>query len=71
MGAPVFLGYWLYSFHSRVLPNWIAPAILPLFCLMVAYWDDRRRRVARPFLAIGLALGFFAIAIVYQSNLHR
>jgi 4-amino-4-deoxy-L-arabinose transferase-like glycosyltransferase/membrane-associated phospholipid phosphatase len=68
MGAPVFLGYWLYSFHSRVLPNWIAPAILPLFCLMVAYWDERRR-VARPFLAIGLALGFFAIAIVYQSNL--
>jgi 4-amino-4-deoxy-L-arabinose transferase-like glycosyltransferase/membrane-associated phospholipid phosphatase len=68
MGAPVFLGYWLYSFHSRVLPNWIAPAILPLFCLMVAYWDERRR-VARPFLAIGLALGFFAVAIVYQSNL--
>ena len=24
MGAPVFLGYWLYSFHSRMLPNWIA-----------------------------------------------
>jgi 4-amino-4-deoxy-L-arabinose transferase-like glycosyltransferase/membrane-associated phospholipid phosphatase len=68
MGAPVFLGYWFYSFHSRVLPNWIAPSILPLFCLMVAYWDERRR-VARPFLAIGLVLGFFAIAIVYQSNL--
>jgi hypothetical protein len=68
MGAPVFLGYWLYSFHSRVLPNWIAPAILPLFCLMVAYWDERRRAV-RPFLVIGLAIGFFAVAIVYQSNL--
>ena len=29
MGAPLFLGYWLYSFHSRILPNWIAPAIVP------------------------------------------
>jgi 4-amino-4-deoxy-L-arabinose transferase-like glycosyltransferase/membrane-associated phospholipid phosphatase len=68
MGAPLFLGYWLYSFHSRILPNWIAPAILPMFCLMVVYWDERRR-VAKPFLAIGLALGFFAVAILFQSNL--
>ena len=68
MGAPVFFGYWLWSFHSRILPNWIAPAILPMFCLMVAYWDERRR-IAKPFLAIGLALGFFAVAILFQSNL--
>ncbi len=68
MGAPLFLGYWLYSLHSRILPNWIAPAILPMFCLMVAYWDERRR-VAKPFLAVGLALGFFAVAILFQSNL--
>jgi hypothetical protein len=68
MGAPLFLGYWLYAFHSRILPNWIAPAILPMFCLMVVYWDERRR-VAKPFLAIGLALGFFAVAILFQSNL--
>ena len=68
MGAPVFLGYWLWSFHSRILPNWIAPAVVPMFCLMVAYWDERRR-IAKPFLAIGLALGFFAVAILFQSNL--
>jgi 4-amino-4-deoxy-L-arabinose transferase-like glycosyltransferase len=68
MGAPVFFGYWLWSFHSRILPNWIAPAILPMFCLMVAYWDERRR-IAKPFLATGLALGFFAVAILFQSNL--
>jgi 4-amino-4-deoxy-L-arabinose transferase-like glycosyltransferase/membrane-associated phospholipid phosphatase len=68
MGAPVFLGYWLYSFHSRILPNWIAPAVVPMFCLMVAYWDERRR-IAKPLLAIGLALGFFAVAILFQSNL--
>jgi 4-amino-4-deoxy-L-arabinose transferase-like glycosyltransferase/membrane-associated phospholipid phosphatase len=68
MGAPVFLGYWLWSFHSRILPNWIAPAVVPMFCLMVAYWDGRRR-IAKPFLAMGLALGFFAVAILFQSNL--
>jgi len=72
MGAPVFFGYWLWSFHSRILPNWIAPAVVPMFCLMVAYWDERRQagsRLVKPFLAIGLALGFFAVVILSQSNL--
>ncbi len=68
MGAPVFFGYWLYSLHSRILPNWIAPAIVPMFCLMVLYWKERPQ-VAKPFLAAGLALGIFAVAIMYQSNL--
>ena len=68
MGAPVFLGYWLYSFHSRVLPNWIAVAVIPMFCLMVAYWDERRR-LAKPFLTAGLVLGFFAFAVLHQSKL--
>ena len=44
MGAPVFLGHWLFSFHSRILPNWIAPAIIPMFCLMVVYWDETAAR---------------------------
>jgi 4-amino-4-deoxy-L-arabinose transferase-like glycosyltransferase len=68
MGAPVFLGHLLWSFHSRILPNWIAPAILPMFCLMAAYWHERRR-FAKPFFAAGMALGIFVIAIMYQSNL--
>ena len=68
MGAPVFLGHFLWSFHSRILPNWIAPAVLPMFCLMVVYWNERRR-AAKPFFAAGVALGIFAIAIMYQSNL--
>src|SRR5207249_9171688 len=41
LGGPVFLGHWAYSLHSRVQPNWIAPAVLPMFCLAVAYWDAR------------------------------
>ncbi len=66
MGTPVFLGYWLWSFHSRVQPNWIAPAVLPMFCLMVAYWNGRRG--VKPLLAAGLALGFLSVTILYQSN---
>jgi 4-amino-4-deoxy-L-arabinose transferase-like glycosyltransferase/membrane-associated phospholipid phosphatase len=101
MGAPVFLGHWLWSFHSRILPNWIAPAVLPMFCLKVAYWNEKmgflqsaarrspirheddnnpRRagsetgfptgwRWVKPLFAAGVALGIFAIAIMYQSNL--
>lgn len=68
MGAPVFLGYWLYSFHSRIQPNWIAVAIIPMFCLMVAYWHERRH-LAKLFFIIGLAIGFFAFAIMHQSKL--
>jgi hypothetical protein len=68
MGAPVFLGHWLYSLHSHVLPNWIAPAVVPMFCLMTLFWNERPR-LARPFLAFGLVLGFLAVAILHQSKL--
>ena len=72
MSAPVLLGHLIYSFHSRILPNWIAPALPPMFCLMAVYWDARLRdgsRLVKPLLTIGLALGFFAVAIMYDSNL--
>jgi len=66
MGTPVFFGYWLWTFHSRVQPNWIAPAVLPMLCLMVAYWQGRRG--VKPLLAAGLALGFLTVAIMHQTN---
>jgi membrane-associated phospholipid phosphatase len=72
MGAPVFFGYWLYSFHSRILPNWPVVAVLPMFCLMIAYWNEHWRagsKWIKPFLAVGLALGFFIVAMMLQSNL--
>jgi membrane-associated phospholipid phosphatase len=68
MGAPVFLGHWIFSFHSRVLPNWIAPAVLPMFCLMAVYWNEHRR-AAKLFLPIGLVLGFFVVAFMHQTSL--
>lgn len=72
MGTPVFLGHLLWSFHSRVLPNWIAPSVLPMFCLMAVYWHEKFRsgvRYVKPLFVVGVALGIFAIAIMYQSNL--
>jgi len=72
MGAPLFLAYLLHSFRSRVLPNWIAPSVLPLFCLMVIYWDTRWRLGAariKPWLIAGLALGFIAVVLGHNTDL--
>jgi hypothetical protein len=72
MGAPLFLVYLGHSLRSRVLPNWIAPSVLPLFCLMVIYWDTRWRLGAakiKPWLVAGLALGFVAVALAHNTDL--
>jgi len=70
-GGPVFLGHLAYSLHSRILPNWIAPAVLPMFCLMVAYWDARWREGARwvkSWLLGGLLFGLAVVGVLHQSN---
>lgn len=72
MGAPVFLIYLAWTFHSRVLPNWIAPSILPLFCLMAIYWERERLRGARqviPSLVSGLTVGFVVVLLLHDTNL--
>jgi 4-amino-4-deoxy-L-arabinose transferase-like glycosyltransferase len=72
MGAPLFLSYLLWSFHSRIMPNWIAPAVVPLFCLMVIYWDTRWRLGAArigPWLATGLTLGFALVILGHNTTL--
>jgi len=72
MGAPVFLIYTLYSFHSRILPNWIAPAIAPLYCLMVTYWDTQWRlgkaRI-KGWATAGLVLGLGVVLIAHDTDL--
>ena len=68
MGMPVFLGHWLFTFHSRVLPNWIAVSVLPMFCLMVAY-GTHHRRLARVFLTGGLAVGLVAAVFLHDTDL--
>lgn len=68
MGAPVFLGHWLFAFHSRVQPNWIAAAVPPMFCLMGACWSESKMRI-RPWLTTALVLGIGASAVLYDSDL--
>ncbi|HUC86601.1 MAG TPA: glycosyltransferase family 39 protein [Candidatus Acidoferrales bacterium] len=68
MSAPVFLGHWLFSFHSRVQINWIAAAVPPMFCLMVLYWSESKLRV-KPWLVAGVLLGVGASVFIYSSDL--
>ena len=68
MSVPVLLGHLFYSFHSRILPNWIAPTVPPLFCLMAMYWNERQQ-AAKKFLVFGLALGILISAFMYDSDL--
>lgn len=72
MGAPVFVLYLVQSLHARVLPNWIAPGVLPLFCLMALYFNSwRTGRAARTGLHAGLILGFIAVAVLHETDLVR
>jgi len=72
MGAPVFVFYLLLSFHSRVFPNWIAPAVLPLFCLAAIHFEERRRagspHLQRWFIT-GLGLGLVAVILAHNTDL--
>lgn len=72
MGAPVFLLYLLLALKSKAQANWIAPAVLPMFCVMVIYWDTRLREGARfvkLWLAAGLILGTLMVTVMLDTNL--
>ncbi len=72
MGAPLFILYLMVSFHSRVEYNWIAPSVVPLFCLMAAYWKEdwpRVARFARPCLSAGIGVGLLAVVMAHDTNL--
>lgn len=71
MGGPVLIGYTLFTGYKRVFPNWIAPAILPLFCLAVLYWEQRWREGARAvkrWLIAGLVVGLVFVIVGHDSN---
>jgi len=72
MGAPLFLLFLLLSLHSRVEANWIAPSILPLFCLMAVYWQRRWHRagkVLKPLLWAGIGIGAFGVVLLHDTDL--
>jgi len=72
MGAPLFVFYLFYTFRARVQPNWIAPAVLPLMCLMAAYWDSQWRegvRAVKTWLALGLVTGLPVVVVLHETSL--
>lgn len=72
MGAPLFLFYLGYTVRARVQPNWIAPAVLPLVCLALAFWTDRWRRGqtgVRHGLWAGLILGWLVVVPLHDTRL--
>lgn len=71
MAAPLVTVYFLLSFHSRILPNWIAHAIPPLFCLTVVYWEQRWREGAQPlkyWLTGGMIVGLIGAVVLRDTN---
>jgi membrane-associated phospholipid phosphatase len=71
MGAPLFLLCLLFTLRSRVHPNWIAPAVIPLLALTVLYWSDRLRHGAafvKPWLATGFSVGFTLIVLLHETD---
>jgi hypothetical protein len=72
MGGPLFFGCFFLSWHSHVQPNWLAPSVIPLFCLMAIYWSKRWARNAallQPLLAAGMAFGLVFVVILHAPNL--
>lgn len=71
MGAPLFLFYLLFSFHSRIYPNWIAPSVVPLFALMVIFWSRfwAERRWVRNGFYFAMGLGLVVVVILHDTNL--
>ena len=72
MGAPLFLGYALFTLHSRVLPNWIVPSVLPLLCLGALYWEERWRtgfKSIRFWLWPGIIVGLVVVLVMHDNSL--
>jgi len=72
MGAPLVFAYLLQSFHARVLPNWIAPAVVPLLFVMLLYWDQYRQRpwIRRAFYT-GLVVGLAAMIFLTDTDVAK
>ena len=72
MGAPLFLVYAFYTLHSSGELNWIAASVIPLFCLMVLFWERRYREGARNIrlvLTVAMILGAAAVLLLHETDL--
>ncbi len=67
MGAPLVFAYTLQSFHARVLPNWIVPAVLPFMFVMLIYWEPFWEKAwFRRTFQVGLGIGL--VAMIFLSD---
>ncbi len=72
MGVPLFLFYFAYTIRSRVQPNWIAPAVVPMFMLMVIHFEEQLRNGAgkvRKWFWAGFLLGLIPTVLLHDTNL--
>lgn len=72
MGAPLFLFLLLYSLKARILPNWIAPSIVPLMTMTVFYWSDgwaHRPRWIRYWAGTGVVVGLLVATALHNTDL--
>ncbi len=69
----VVLGFYtLYTFKTRVLPNWIAASVVPLLLFATLWWHRQWQaghRAPKWFIALGLALGIPLIICGYNTDL--
>ena len=71
MGGPLFAVYWLYTFHSRVQPNWIAPAVISLFTLAGIYWGQQEfqhHKLTKRLFTVGVLIGLIMVVPLHESN---
>lgn len=74
VGTPVFAGYLVFALHSHVEPNWIAVAVLPMFALMVLYWEHRWQagvRAVKGWLIAAVLSGLVLEALTLYPELTR
>lgn len=83
MGAPVVVVYFLLSFHTRILENWIVPAVIPGLMLTVIWWQSiwpivqrwshwpllLLRWIVRFGIVVGLVIGGFVVVIAHDTRL--
>jgi len=70
MSIPVWAFYLLLSFNTRILPNWIAPAIIPSMCLAALYWEPKlSNEVPKYALRAGLILGTIVVIFMHDTTL--
>ena len=71
-GGPIFAAYWLYTLHSRVYPNWIAPAVISLFALAGIFWGEKQKTkpvLVRRLYISGVIIGLLMIIPLHDTNL--